>query len=110
MPTKRKVDIKINNGIPMTDCYYTGSSIDIIYGLIYLKNNLNSIDILIEYPLTENKELEEYYSKMNLDYPYKLDFSNFEINWFSINIFYPSYLDKKLEVYKDKNQRSKKGL
>jgi len=108
LPTKRNNEIKINNGIPMTDCYYTGSSIDIIYGLIYLKNNLNSIDILIEYPLTENNELEEYYSKMNKDYPYKLDFSNFEINWFSINIFYPSYLDKKLEVYKKSSEKIKK--
>ena len=86
----------------MNDCYYTGSSIDIIYGLIYLNNNLSEIDILIEYPLTVNKTLEEYYAKMNLDYPYKLDFSNFEINWFPIMIFYPSYLDKKLEEYQTK--------
>ena len=63
---------------------------------------------MIEYPLTENNELEEYYSKMNTDYPYKLDFSNFEINWFSINIFYPSYLDKKLEVYKKSSEKIKK--
>ena len=107
LPTKKEDNIKINNGIPMIDCYYTGSSIDTIYGLIFLKNNLNSIDILIEYPLTENKELEEYYSKMNKDYPYKLDFSNFEIIWFSINIFYPSYLDKKIEEYKDRSKRDK---
>ena len=92
--TKKDRVVKLNNGIPMNDCYYTGSSIDVIYGLIYLNNNLTEIDILIEYPLTENKKLEEYYAKMNLDYPYKLDFSNFEINWFPVVIFYPSYLDK----------------
>ena len=105
--TKKDRIVKINNGIPMKECYYTGSSIDIIYGLIYLNNSLSEIDILIEYPLTVNKELEEYYSKMNLDYPYKLDFSNFEINWYPVVIFYPSYLDKKLEEYKIKIKNKK---
>lgn len=101
----KKKNIKIDTGIVVENCYYTGSSIDVIFGLIYLNNNLNSIDIMIEYPLTENKELEEYYSKMNIDYPYKLDFSNFEINWIPVAIFYPTYFDKKLEKYNDSNYR-----
>lgn len=104
--TNKKRTIKIDSGILVDTCYYTGSSIDVIFGLIYLKNNLNSIDIMIEYPLTQNLELEEYYAKMNLDYPYKLDFSNFEINWIPVSIFYPSYLDRKLEKYiKEKSSR-----
>ena len=106
-PTKKDRVIKINNGIPMINCFYTGSTLDSIFGLIYLKNNITSLDIMIEYPLPENKKLEEYYIKMNIDYPYKLDISNFEITWFSVTIFYPPFLDKKLEQYKDIKFRSK---
>lgn len=89
-------DIIIDNGIFIDVCFYTGSTIDIIYGLIYLNNKFTNIDILIEYPLTQNKSLENFYEMLSIDYPYKLDFSNFEINWIPINIFYPTYLESKI--------------
>ena len=93
-------NVTVDSGIFINFCSYIGLNIDTIFGLIYLNNNFNNVDILIEFPLTENRGLESYYEMMDIDYPYKLDFSNFEINWIPINIFYPTYLDSKINSSK----------
>jgi hypothetical protein len=76
-------------------CFYTGSPIDILFGLILLNNDFKNkgLTVILDYPLTINKSLETYYQKLSLDYPYKLDFSNIEIMWCYQKIFFPSYFD-----------------
>jgi ankyrin repeat protein len=90
-----KINFKLDSGILLNDCYYTGSSIDIIYGLIYLSKNYSIVDYYLEYPLTMSEELENFYKRLNIDYPYNMDFSNFEIIWINNNLFIPSGLDLK---------------
>jgi ankyrin repeat protein len=98
LPKYTPIELNFDNGIFTNFCYYTGSPIDILFGIILLKKDFmnNGLRILLDYPLSINEPLEKYYKKIGLDYPYKLDFSNFEINWIYQKIFFPSYFDNEL--------------
>lgn len=98
IPRLSNIDINFDNGIFVNNCFYTGTPIDILFGLILLNNDFKSkgLGIILDYPLTINNSLENYYQKIGLDYPYKLDFSNIEIVWSYQKIFYPSYWDEEI--------------
>jgi len=94
LPQLINLDLKLDNGIFVNTCYYTGFPIDILFGLILLVRDFPSVGLILDYPLTVNKKLEEYYKTIGNDFPYKLDFSNIEIIWSYQKIFYPSYFDE----------------
>lgn len=81
IPFYNNIELSIDSGIYKEGCFYTGSVIDILFGLIYLFREHSTIELILEYPLTENKELENYYTKLGINYNYKIDFSNIEIIW-----------------------------
>jgi len=95
LPSRSNLNLILDNGIFTNFCFYTGSPIDILFGLILLNNDFKhkNFSIILDYPLTINKSLESYYQKLSLDYPYKLDFSNIEIVWCYQKLFVPSYFD-----------------
>lgn len=103
-PTSKQ-NFKLDNGILINvnkgNYYYTGSSIDIIYGLIYLSKNYSNIRYFLEYPLTVSEELELFYKRLNIDYPFNMDFANFEIIWINNNLFIPNGLEIE-KIKKDK--------
>ncbi len=106
IPRLSNINLNFDNGIFVNNCFYTGTPIDILFGLILLNNDFKSkgLDILLDYPLTINTSLENYYQKIGLDYPYKLDFSNIEIVWSYQKIFYPSYFDEEInKLIKESN-------
>jgi ankyrin repeat protein len=95
------LNFKLDSGILLNDCYYTGSSIDIIYGLLYLSKNYSNVNYYLEYPLTVSEELENFYKRLNIDYPFNMDFANFEIIWINNNLFIPNGLEIE-KIKKDK--------
>jgi hypothetical protein len=97
LPKLSNLNLVFDNGIFTNFCYYTGSPIDILFGLFLLNRDFKDLGIVVDYPLTENIELEKYYQKIGLDYPYKLDFSNIEIIWSYQKIIYPSYFNDEIE-------------
>ena len=104
LPKIHLLNLTLDNGTLMNTCYYTGFPIDILFGLLLLKQDFPDVGLVLDYPLTINKELEDYYKKIGNDYPYKLEFSNIEIIWSYQQLFFPSYFDvifkKRLEEYK----------
>ena len=105
MPQYEEINLLIDNGIIVDTCYYTGSTIDILFGIIWLNSEFNKLGLILEYPLTKNEELEEYYNKLGLSYQFKLDFSNVEIIWSYQKLIYPSYFDyfiSNMSNYKNK--------
>jgi ankyrin repeat protein len=108
LPKLSQLDLRLDNGIFTNVCYYTGNPIDILFGLYLLNNDFKNknLSVILDYPLTINKSLEDYYKKINLDYPYKLDFSNIEIIWSYQKLFFPSYfndeINKRLKTEKYK--------
>ncbi len=104
LPKMSNIELNFDNGIFTNYCYYTGSPIDILFGLILLHQDFSSkgLKVILDYPLTVNESLEKYYQKIGLDYPYKLDFSNIEIIWSYQKLFFPSYFDDEIaKAYKE---------
>jgi len=83
IPKLKDYDLILDNGIFVNTCFYTGAPIDILFGLLFLFNSFKNkgLHLIIDYPLTSNKELENYFKSLGVNYNYKLDFCNFEINW-----------------------------
>jgi len=98
IPKASNINLQFDNGIFVNFCYYTGSPIDVLFGLLYLTQEFKNygLSVILDYPLTINTNLESYYKKIGLDYPYKLDFSNIEIIWSYQKLFFPSYFDEEI--------------
>jgi len=93
IPLITNINLEIENGIYKKGCYYTGSTIDIIFGLVFLYKTFPNIVLILDYPLTFNKNLVEYYKKMGINYSFKLDFSNIEIIWVYQKLIFPQNFD-----------------
>ena len=106
LPLFTNYDLKLDNGIFVNTCFYTGIPLDILFGILYLNQTFSKdgFSLILDYPLTINQPLENYYQKLGKDYPFKLEFSNCEIVWSFQKIFFPSYFDDELDkVLKDTN-------
>ena len=97
MPLLHEIDLNIDSGVFTDGCFYTGSSIDILFGLVYLFKNFDNVDVILTYPLTENKELDTYYKRIGLNYSYKINFSNIEIIWSFQKLIYITNFDTLLK-------------
>lgn len=99
LPHIQSINLYFDNGIFLNNCFYTGSPLDILFGLILLNKDFKSkeLNVILDYPLTINSSLENHYKKIGLDYPYKMDFSNIEIIWSYQKIFFPSYFDDEVK-------------
>jgi hypothetical protein len=93
IPLITKINLEVENGIYKKGCYYTGSTIDIIFGLVFLYKKFPNIVLVLDYPLTLNKNLVDYYKKMGINYSFKLDFSNIEIIWVYQKLILPQNFD-----------------
>lgn len=105
-PTKLRtycLEIEEFKKLEKLNLYYTGSRIDILFGLIYLLKEYN-ISTSISKNFYINDEIKNHY----LDFKnIKLnnDFLNFEIIWDGQKIFYPNNLEEQIDTFKsDKNK------
>lgn len=91
IPNIQSYNLVIDNGIFVNTCYYTGNTIDILFGILFLHNKYNTdgLNLVLKYPLTENENLIQYYKSIGIDFEFKLDFVNFEILWSFQKIFFP---------------------
>jgi ankyrin repeat protein len=78
---KTNICVKIIEGASLDFCTFTGSTLDILIGLIYLlKKHKNSCGMLTK-NFAENKELCKFYKSMGILMNSKCEFLNFEIVW-----------------------------
>lgn len=85
---------------------YTGASIDIIFGLFYIKNKYNNIQTSITENFINNVKLEEYYVMNGIQKGKCNNFLNFEIVWSYHKLFYPTILKKLITDFsRDKMKR-----
>lgn len=99
IPKLKDYNLILDNGIFVNTCFYTGAPIDILFGLLFLYNSFKNkgLNLVIDYPLTSNKELENYFKSLGVNYNYKLDFCNFEINWTYQKLIIPTYFDYEIK-------------
>jgi ankyrin repeat protein len=100
IPLVKDINLFLDNGIFVNTCYYTGEPIDILFGLLFLYETFRekNLNLILDYPLTENKELEKHLESMGSNYNYLLDFCNFEIKWSFQKLILPTYF--KYEIIK----------
>ena len=100
IPTIINHELILDNGIFVNTCYYTGAPIDILFGLLFLYNTFkkNELNIIVNYPLTHNTNLEEHFKSLGINYNYKLDFCNFEIMWSYQKLILPTYFEHDLQI------------
>lgn len=100
IPRRSNINLVLDYSIFTNICFYTGAPLDILFGLLLLNNEFkqNQLNLVLDYPLTINTELEEYYIKLGINYPFKLDFSNIEILWSYQKLFFPSYFNTKISI------------
>lgn len=94
LPQEKEIKLILDSGIFVKVCFYVGVSLDIISGLIFLKNKFEKkgLNLILDYPLTINDNLK----KIENFYLYENDFHNYEIFWFYQQIIYPTYFDEEL--------------
>jgi hypothetical protein len=71
---------------------YTGSPLDIIMGLLYIKNKYDNIVTSVTNSFVKNESLEEYYKLNGIQKGKFGEFLNFEIIWSYQKLFYPSVI------------------
>jgi len=91
--TQDTIKLKLQENMYVDQCRFLGITIDILSGILYLKNNFDNLSLLLQFPLTSNEKLIEFYQTMAIDLSYKTDFINFQIYWVYQKIFFPSYFD-----------------
>lgn len=108
IPKFRDDIIILDNNPFVNTCFYTGSTLDILSGILYLYKIFKNLkmNIIIDYPLTINANLQNYYKHLGINYNYKIDFCNFEIIWSYQKIFFPTYFDDEIK----KNIKSNKYI
>ena len=94
-----EIKIDIENKAYFTT--FTGVSIDIIFGLLFLHQNNNLISTLNN-NIMNNDELYKYYLQMGIQ-KNKNDFFNFEIVWLYQTIFYPVNFNNVINKFNNSN-------
>lgn len=86
---------------------YTGVTLDILFGLIYILKNYNNItDTSLTIDFKENQNLKDHYIKYENRTVGDDEIINFEIIWNNQKIFFPSTLDNVINKFKnDVNKR-----
>lgn len=97
LPSFFDSELILDNGIYVRTCFYTGLQIDILFGLLFVFNKFKNegLNLILDYPLTTNNELERYYTTLGIEN--KLDFSNILISWSYQKLIFPSYFDHEIK-------------
>lgn len=100
-PTKLRtycLEIDDFKSLSKLNLFYTGTRIDILFGLIYLLKHFN-IETSISDNFHKNEEIENYYLNVK-NVKLTKDFFNFEIIWDGYKILYPNNLTEKINDFK----------
>ena len=85
---------------------YTGITLDILVGMIYLKNKYNNVQTSLTADFISNEKLEKYYKSNGIQKSQFDEFLNFEIIWSYQKIFYPNILKQIIDTFiKDQSKQ-----
>lgn len=74
-----------------------GSTLDVLYGMIYCVERYKNVTCVIGEGFEKNKEYEEHKKKKEEYYEMKNNFTNFELIWYDERLFFPTYFDEKIK-------------
>jgi ankyrin repeat protein len=97
VPKLKELNFDLESGLVTKDCFFSGFPIDTLFGILWLKRENPQISLILDYPLSNNENIENFYYKIGNDFNYKLDFINSMILWGYQKIFYPEYFNQIIE-------------
>jgi ankyrin repeat protein len=96
--TKNKVCIKLTEGDNLNFCTFTGNTIDVLLGLLYLLEKHKSVCSTLSTDFVENNDIYEFYKSIGVLMNSRSEFLNFEIVWINYKLY---ITDKFFEKIKD---------
>lgn len=107
-PTKIKtycLEIDEFKTLSKLNLFYTGSRIDVLFGLIYLLKTFNTVKTSISDNFYKNDEIKNYYLNIK-NIKLNNDFLNFEIIWDGYKILFPNNLNEEISKFKLDNDKN----
>lgn len=94
---KNKICINLDNTSKVEFCSFTGITLDILIGLIYLLQKHSFASSTINANFIENDELCNYYKSIGIMTRIKCEFLNFEIVWIQQKLHFSTDFEKNFE-------------
>ena len=102
---KDYIDIQIEHNKPLQFCTFTGITLDVLLGLIFLLNKYKNVCSPLTKNFVHNPDLCKYYKQLGVISNTKCEFLNFELVW----VYHKLYLsDNFIEEFKSCSK--KKGI
>lgn len=83
---------------------YIGISLDIVSGLIYIKQKFNIVETSLTKNFIDNSMLEDYYNSNGKE-KQNSEFLNFEIVWYYQRLFYPTNIKDIIKQFLNDNDK-----
>ena len=99
---KKKLQIEINEK-NINFITYTGTTLDVVIGMMYLKNKYNNIETSLSKNFVKNEIVENYYKNIGLNKNLKYEFLNFELLWLYQHFFIPTELNSIINNFINNN-------
>jgi ankyrin repeat protein len=85
-------------------CTFSGISIDILMGLIYLMKKYKNTSSIVSSEISDIDELKNFYNSIGYNVDINLTIFNFEILWSHHNIYFPKNFNERfIELYNNQN-------
>ena len=97
-PTTNTIIHIDNNEINTNFNTFTGYNLDIVSGLIYLKNKYNNLMTALSDDFVINDEIIYYHKKQGI-FRNQKDFFNFEIYWVNYKLFFPNNFSNLIQTF-----------
>jgi ankyrin repeat protein len=85
--TKNKVCIKLSEGENLSICTFTGNTLDVLLGLIYLLEKHPNTCSTLSSDFIENKNIYDFYKSIGILMNSRSEFLNFEIVWINNKLY-----------------------
>ena len=95
---KQKICIKLSEGENINFCTFTGNTIDVLLGLLYLLEKHKNVCSTLSSDFVENNDIYEFYKSIGILMNSRSEFLNFELVWINYKLY---MTDKFFERIKD---------
>jgi len=85
--TKNKVCIKLSEGENLSICTFTGNTLDVILGLLYILEKHKNTCSTLSSDFIENKNIYDFYKSIGILMNSRSEFLNFEIVWINNKLY-----------------------
>jgi ankyrin repeat protein len=84
---KNKICIKLTEGEDLSMCTFTGNTMDVLIGLIYILKKYGDVCSTLSYDFVENSSICDFYRSIGIIMNNRCEFLNFEVVWVNQKLY-----------------------